>query len=63
MVIKEKHDPHINFKKGKIYKFKDDYVLVVKKSRDREIDRVAVYSVLFSDGTIDTVPVTLIKPV
>ena len=41
---------------GKIYKFKDDYVLVVKKFRDEQIDRVAAYYVLFPNGTLDTVP-------
>ena len=46
---------------GKIYKFKDDYVLVVKKFRDKQIDRVAAYYVLFSNGTIDTVPESLLK--
>lgn len=41
---------------GDIYRFNNDYVLVVKKFRDEQIDRVAAYYVLFPNGTLDTVP-------
>ena len=48
---------------GKIYLYHDDYVLVVKKFRDRQIDRVSAYYVILSDGTIDVIPSSLLKTI
>ena len=52
-----------SIKIGKIYRYHNDYVLPVKKLRDRAIDRVAVYSVLFPDGTTDIITETLMKEI
>mgnify|MGYP001217003939 CR=1 FL=1 len=52
-----------SIKIGKIYRYHNDYVLPVKKLRDRAIDRVGVYSVLFPDGTTDIITETLMKEI
>tara|TARA_Y100000591_G_C21646706_1_gene600706 strand:- start:2 stop:157 length:156 start_codon:yes stop_codon:yes gene_type:complete len=46
---------------GKLYKYRNDYVLVLKKSRKQQIDRVSAYYALFPKGFIDIVPSSLLK--
>ena len=55
----------MNIKIGSLYKcrFRDEYVLVIKKFKNNKINLEPAYYVLLSDGSLDMLPLTLLKSV
>ena len=56
----------MDIKLGSIYRYRNNnYVLVVEKLKDRKLlgTRLAYCYALFPDGTLDMLPIALLKPI